>query len=125
MSAFFTINPPVRQIGKVNAVCTGTARSYHVPVFEGSLSIKTVSAGSGVWYANGRRFVVSEDCWLVLNDRQHYSMNIASCEPTTTFCLFFERGFVEDIWRTFVRPKSELLEEVDVNLASADFFEAL
>jgi AraC family transcriptional regulator len=93
--------------------------------FEGSLSIKTVVRGSAVWRAGGQRFAVNENCWLVLNNRQRYSMEIESREPTTTLCLFFERGFVEDIWRTFVMPASELLDNDDLDLASIGFFQSL
>jgi AraC-like DNA-binding protein len=125
MSARSPINPPASQIGRVNAVYTAPACSYHIPEFEGSLSIKTVSAGSAVWRVSGRRFVVNENCWLVLNDRQHYTLNIASRERTTTFCLFFERGFVEDIWRVLVRPATDLLNDVNMSPASVGFFEAL
>jgi AraC family transcriptional regulator len=119
------INPPAQNIGRLNVVLTGTARAYQVDDFEGSLSIKTVARGAATWRAAGRRFAVNENCWLVLNDRQHYSMEIASREPTTTFCLFFERGFVEDIWRTLITPASELLDKLAVDGASAGFFEAL
>lgn len=110
MSTRLPINPSVDQLGKVNAVITGRGRSYHVHDFEGSLSIKTVVSGAAVWRADGQRFPVNENCWLVLNDRQRYSMEIESREPTTTFCLFFKRGFVEDIWRTLVTPAHELLD---------------
>lgn len=125
MRARLPINPSVDQLGKVNAVIAGTGRSYHVHNFEGSLSIKTVVSGAAVWRVNERRFPVNENCWLVLNDRQRYSMEIESREPTTTFCLFFERGFVEDIRRTFVTPAHELLDRQDIDLTSAEFFQAL
>jgi len=119
------INPSPERIGQANAVIGGTARSYHVDNFAGSLSIKTVIAGSATWIAGGRSFTVRENCWLRLNDAQRYSMKIESNEPTTTFCLFFERGFVEDILRTIATPASKLLDDLDGDLGWSGFFEAL
>lgn len=119
------INPSVAQLGKANAVLSGTGRSYHVPEFEGCLSIKTIVAGSAVWSAGGRRFTIKENCWLILNDRQRYTLDIESQNPTTTFCLFFKRGFVEDIWRTMVTPASDLLDSLENTPGRAGFFEAI
>src|SRR6266404_1455498 len=42
-----SINPPGSSLGDENAVLMGTARQYHVPEFEGCLSIKTVVDGAG------------------------------------------------------------------------------
>jgi AraC-like DNA-binding protein len=119
------INPPAEQIGKANVLLTGAGHSYYVQDFEGSLSIKTVTSGSARWFAGGRTFTVRKNYWLVLNDRQRYSMEINSRELTTTFCLFFERGFVEDIRRAIRTRASKLLDEVDIELACGGFFEAL
>jgi hypothetical protein len=88
------INPPAAALGTVNAVITGTSRLHHVPEFEGTLSIKTVVAGRATWQAGGRRFTVGEKCFLILNDRQRYTLTVDSPQKTTTFCLFFECGFV-------------------------------
>ena len=127
MSARLPINPLADQIGRANVVIGGTSRSYHVDNFEGSLSIKTVVSGLAVWRAGGNRFEVNENCWLVLNDRRHYDMSIEWRETTTTFCLFFERGFVEDIWRSRVLRSRKLLDspQSDQRLTSAGFFERL
>jgi AraC family transcriptional regulator len=119
------INPSAEWIGKANLVISGTGRSYYVRDFEGSLSIKTVIAGSATWFTSGRSFTVQENCWLVLNDRQRYSMEIETREPTRTFCLFFERGFVEDVQRTMTTPASKLVDDADVDLDYRGFFEAL
>jgi AraC family transcriptional regulator len=121
------INPPAARLGRVNAVLTGTSRRYHVPDFEGCLSLKSVIAGCAVWQAGGRRFAVHEHCFLVLNDRQHYTIDIQAGPPTTTFCLFFARGFVEDIWRATIQSDALLLDapQVPSNDAPAGFFERL
>jgi AraC family transcriptional regulator len=121
------VNPPASRLGKINAILTGTSNAYHVANFEGSLSIKTVVRGSAVWKTAGRHFVVRENSWLVLNDRQRYTIDIEGRKATTTFCVFFRRGFVEDIRRAQVISSEELLSEpeTDLVLYKADFFQRL
>jgi hypothetical protein len=89
------INPPGRTLGTENAILSGYGTQYHVRDFEGCLSLKSVVQGSADWETDGRRFVVHQDCYLILNDRQHYTITIDSPKRVRTFCLFFERGFVE------------------------------
>ncbi len=117
------LNPPGEQLGKVNAVLSGRGTRYYVPDFEGCLSIKSVTEGTALWEADHRRFPLSEDSWLILNDRQRYSITIDSFTPVTTFCLFFERGFVEDIYRVCVTPSRKLLDSADLDAApTVSFF---
>jgi AraC family transcriptional regulator len=112
------VNPPGEGLGKENAVLSGRGTRYYVPNFEGCLSVKCVVSGTAVWEAENRRFVLDEDCWLILNDRQRYTITIDSFAPVTTFCLFFERGFVEDIYRTYITPCSRLLDSLQMDMAS-------
>ncbi len=120
------INPPGEALGSANAILTGSGKDYFVPNFEGCLSIKTVVFGSAVWEAGGRRFQVHENTYLILNDRQRYTITIDSASNITTFCLFFERGFVEDVFRATAKPAAELLQSpVHANLSPLHFFEKL
>jgi AraC family transcriptional regulator len=98
------------KLGTQNAILSGSSYHYHVPECEGWLSIKSVLAGSVTWEAARRKFVVHENTFLILNDRQRYTMTMESTQLATTFCLFFERGFVEDVFRAMVRPDDELLD---------------
>lgn len=104
------VNPPAHRLGQENAVLSGKGTRYYVPDFEGCLSVKSVLNGTAVWETENRRFILNEDCWLILNDRQRYTITIDSLRPVATFCLFFERGFVEEIYRAQVTPSSELLD---------------
>lgn len=104
------VNPPGDRLGRENAVLSGRGTQYFVPDFEGCLSVKSVVNGNAVWEAENRRFNLNEDCWLILNDRQRYSITIDSFTPVTTFCLFFERGFVEDIYRATITSCAGLLD---------------
>jgi AraC family transcriptional regulator len=105
-----SVNPPGSTLGSENAVLMGTARQYHVPEFEGCLSIKTVVEGAALWNTAGREFVVRENSYLVVNDRQPYTLTIDAAQSVTTFCIFFERGFVEDVFRNAVLTSTQLLE---------------
>jgi AraC family transcriptional regulator len=104
------LNPPSDRLGQENSVLSGQGSRYYVPDFEGCLSVKTVLKGTALWETEGRRFLLNEDCWLVLNDRQRYTNTIDSARPVKTFCLFFERGFVEEIHRVQVTSCRALLD---------------
>ena len=104
------INPREAVLGTQNAILSGTGKQYYVPDYEGCLSIKTVVRGSATWEAARRRFVVHENSYLILNDRQRYTITIDSARDVTTFCLFFQRGFVEDVFRGTVTPETDLLD---------------
>jgi AraC family transcriptional regulator len=112
------VNPPGDVLGQQNAVLTGTGRRYYVPNFEGCLSIKSVASGSAVWETPGRRFELHENTYLILNDRQNYTITIDSALPVTTFCIFFERGFVEDVFRAKVSSSEALLDNPQPNAAT-------
>lgn len=96
--------------GTRNLIVSGTGYQYFVPDFKTPLSIKTVISGSVMWETPGRRYVVHENTYLVLNDGQHYQMTIDSNPPSTTFCLFFKRGFAEEVHRTLNSSVDALLE---------------
>jgi AraC family transcriptional regulator len=104
------INPRGKWLGERNVVLSGRGTRYYVPDFEGCLSVKSVMSGTAVWKSENRRFTLNEECWLILNDRQQYTFKIDSFAPVTTFCLFFERGFIEDIYRAHITPVDRLLD---------------
>jgi AraC family transcriptional regulator len=105
------INGDYGALGKENCVLSGTSRRYFTPDFETPISIKTSLAGSIAWETPERRFEVHENTYVVLNDGQHYTMTMDSAQPSTTFCVFFERGFVEDVHRAMTKRRRALLEE--------------
>jgi AraC family transcriptional regulator len=119
------VNPHYSVLGRENAILSGSGTDYYVPDFEGSLSIKTVVTGSAVWEAGGHRFTVRENSYLILNDHQHYTMTIDSARPVTTFCLFFRRGFVEDVFRTTASAPLALLDRPDAEVRQFGFIEKL
>jgi AraC family transcriptional regulator len=105
---------------------SGTGKRYFVPDFEGCLSLKTVLSGTAMWEAGRRTFRVNETSYLILNDRQRYSITIESHRPVQTFCLFFERGYVEDIHRATLNATGTLLDAPDAAIpGETSYFEAL
>ena len=113
-------------LGTQNAILSGSSNHYHVPECEGWLSIKSVLAGPVTWEVAGRKFVVHENTFLILNNRQPYTMTIDSERIATTFCLFFERGFVEDVSRGMALPADELLDAPESHRPGAvNFYEKI
>lgn len=105
------INPRYAALGVENAVLSGTSSRHSATDCEGWLSVKGMLRGSAVWESGSRRWTVNEDCFLILNDRQPYTLTMESAQPATTFCVFFARGFVEDIYRASVTPAADLLDD--------------
>jgi AraC family transcriptional regulator len=106
------INPVVSRLGVENAVLWGRGnREYYVHDFPGPLSIKAVLRGQAEWRAGKSRFEVDAESFLILNDQQSYSMTIEPGPPVETFCVFFERGFVEDAWRSLKSADAVLLDD--------------
>jgi AraC-like DNA-binding protein len=106
------VNPAVSRLGVENAVLWGRGnREYYVHDFPGPLSIKAVLKGCAEWRAGKSRFEIDAGSFLILNDRQPYSMAITPGPPVETFCVFFERGFVEDAWRSSASGDAPLLDD--------------
>lgn len=113
--------------GDRNVILSGTGRRYFTPDFETPISIKTVLRGAIAWETPERRYEVHENTYVALNDRQHYTMTIDSARPSTTFCVFFERGFVEETHRAMTARKAPTLldEPVTAQRSGIHFSEQL
>lgn len=120
------VNPAASRLGVENAVLWGRGnREYTVRDFPGPLSIKAVLRGQAEWRAGGLRFEVDAGSFVILNDGQPYSMKIEPGPPVETFCVFFERGFVEDAWRSAASDDARLLDDPDRFNATLGFAERL
>ncbi len=89
--------PAGSQIGRNNLVLHAQSRHHTVEGFEGTLSIKTVFRGQVTWMIGGRPLCVDTNTLLILNEGEKYSLNIHAKEPVETRCVFFRRGFVEQV----------------------------
>jgi len=93
-------------------VLLGRGREFAAESSAGPLSMKCVLDGAAVWRTGGREFVLRSNAYLVLNDRQPYSIHIDSpAAPATTFCVFFSHGFVEDVYRSLTEPPDRLVDD--------------
>ncbi len=117
------VNPLASRIGTRNAILHGrAAREYHVRDFRGALSIKSVPVGSAFWETSEGRFLVGGASYLILNDGQRYSMTIEGEETVETFCVFFQSGFVEEVWRSATARADRLLDDPDLKPATSLVF---
>jgi AraC family transcriptional regulator len=103
--------PQTPSLGSLNAVLVARSRRHSVKDFPGPLSIKTVCEGKVAWQVDRRQVWVDDSSFLVLNDGEHYSMEIDAPEPVSTCCVFFEKGFVESIVRDISTPIAQCLED--------------
>jgi AraC-like DNA-binding protein len=105
------VNPRRNAFWDSHVVLNGRARDYYVGDFPGPLSIKSVVSGRAVWETSEGRFEIGPGSCLVLNDGQPYSITIESREVVETLCVFFSRGFVEDVARAAAGSDDELLAD--------------
>ena len=89
--------PESSQFSRDNLVLHAIGRRHVVRDFRGPLSIKSVMRGEVGWLVDGRNLIVDSNTFLVLNDRQSYSMEIDAPLPVETCCAFFRSGFVEQV----------------------------
>ena len=91
----FAVNPRWSDLPNCSGLLHAFPRDYSVSDYRTTLSIKTVRRGSA-WYETPQgRYLVTPETFLVLNDGQHYSMEVDAASNTETFCPFFQPGFVQ------------------------------
>lgn len=79
--------------------------------------------GRAHYRVEGAEFSVDDGGYLILNNRQPYSIEIASPTRVETFVLWFPDGWAEDAARNLTRPHEQLLDEPGVRGEAATFFE--
>lgn len=77
---------------------------------QGSLSIKTFFSGRALYTLGKGYFAVDDASYLVVNHDQPYAINIEANTAVESFCLFFEPGFVEEVYKSLVTPSHHLLD---------------
>ncbi|HEY0156011.1 MAG TPA: AraC family transcriptional regulator [Thermoanaerobaculia bacterium] len=104
------VNPAAPLLGEQNAVVTGRGVRRHTVRFTGPLSIKGVIAGSATWETREGRYELVAGAVLLLNDGEEYTLTIDALQPVETFNFFFQRGFVEDAFRTVTTSSARLID---------------
>ena len=88
------------------------------------LSLKCMSNGRALYRFGRAEVAVDDGGYLILNDRQPYSIEIASPTRVETFVLWFPCGWAEEVWRSFNRaPEILLSNSPNGHETSACFFE--
>lgn len=93
---------------------------------EERLSIKTFLTGHVFYAAGGGMHAVDPRSYLVLNHGQPYTITIDSSSPVESFCLFFDSGFAEEVYRSLSTKPDHLLASPELSDQSAlHFFERI
>src|SRR5438046_3122315 len=97
-SAFVAVDPfsPFQR-----AVFTsGRGHSYYGQTPGLPLSLKCMSNGRALYRFGRNQVAVDDDGYLILNEGQPYSIEIASPTQVETFVLWFPSGWAEEVSRT-------------------------
>jgi AraC family transcriptional regulator len=94
MTFRFAVNPRWPDLPNTTALLHGHPRDYSVSDYRTTLSIKSVRKGSAWYETPDGRYLVTPDTFLILNEGQHYAMEVDAAWNTETFCPFFQPGFV-------------------------------
>lgn len=78
---------------------------------EGWLSIKTFFGGQARYDSGGGLFAVDDQCYLLLNHGQPYTITVAALAPVESFCLFFAPGLAEEVQRSLRTHTESLLDD--------------
>src|SRR6202030_1409386 len=103
---------------------SGRGFSYFAQTPGLPLSLKCMFNGRALYKIDRGEFMVDDGGYLILNNGQPYSIEIASPTRVETFVLWFPNGWVEEVLRSSTLPNEWLLAEPsDTGNASASFFE--
>jgi AraC family transcriptional regulator len=121
----FKLNPPAREIPNCSAVLNGLATQYRVESYRTTLSVKAVERGAALYVTPQARHLVTEDCFLILNEGQEYSLEFQWPTPTETLCPFFQPGFLEHVSYSLTAPTIKQLDQPEIERRSTVFYERL
>jgi AraC family transcriptional regulator len=103
---------------------SGRGFSYFAQTSGLPLSLKCMSNGRARYKIDRAEFSVDDGGYLILNDGQPYSIEIASPTMVETFVLWFPREWVQEVFRDSTQTAERLLSEPASNDASVpSFFE--
>jgi len=102
---------------------SGRAFSYFAETPGLPLSLKSMSNGRALYKFGRAEVAVDDGSYLILNDRQPYSIEIASPTRVETFVLWFPDGWAKEVLRSFDEtPETLLANSPDESGARASFF---
>jgi AraC-like DNA-binding protein len=102
---------------------SGRGHSYFAQTAGLPLSLKCMFNGRALYRIDRAEFSVDDGGYLILNNGQPYSIEIASPTRVETFVLWFPNGWAEDVARGLSEPVNGLLDEPGRGGDNASFFE--
>ena len=102
---------------------SGRGHSYFAETPGLPLSLKCMFNGRAFYRIPRAEFAVDDGGYLILNNHQPYSIEIASPTRVETFVLWFPDGWVEEVRSGLIRPNEKLLDDPDDGGPSVSFFE--
>ncbi len=101
----------------------GRGYSYFAETPGLPLSLKLMVNGRALYRIPCAEFSVDDGGYLILNNRQPYSIEIASPTCVETFVLWFPDGWAEQVAAGVTRPNERLLDTPEDAATPASFFE--
>lgn len=96
-------------LGECSFIINGNAPEHNWAGL-GCLSIKSFHGGEALYDIGRGRFRIGSDSYLILNQSQHYEITVQAQPTISSFCLFFEDGFAEDVQYSLTTPAAKLLD---------------
>src|SRR5213078_632185 len=100
---------------------SGRGHSYFAETPGLPLSLKCMFNGRALYRIPRAEVAVDDGGYLILNNRQPYSIEIASPTRVETFVLWFPDGWAEEVLTSLTRPNERLLEGSGPTSAPATF----
>ena len=102
---------PCPRFGWPNLAFRSHASSLYYPQHRGTLSIKCAFGGQEVYEIAGRRAVVDDASYLIVNEGQYYASSIDALAEVESFCIFFQPRFARSVLRSLTTPTHHLLDD--------------
>src|SRR5205823_15080809 len=102
---------------------SGRGHSYFAQTPGLPLSLKCMSNGRALYRIDRGEISVDDGGYLILNNRQPYSIEIASPTRVETFVLWFPNGWAEEVLSSSTRSDEQLLDGSSDRHSAPSFFE--